>query len=562
MSKKVAVYSIIVAAIVLLLDTRSAYAVTASVAEMFFDQFLRAFENDARDIWIPNAVIFVRRVFVVVTTIAFVLALKDLSLQGNLAMESIIGVMVRFILLIGLVAWLLGTDDGAQFPRVTYPAAFILSFGEAVSGVNPLTSLATLVGLQEAIIGHMAHLTTAAGAGVSGGGSFISFITGSASATVLAAFILFTGTIVSSVMTILFYLIAAMVMMIILEIIFIKIMGLFTLALISISYFRDMFLGYCKALAVAALKLSIVSILIGATDNVLSQMSLKASDLVAGGSFQYGFGLMINLLGATFILFSLVKNCPQFASAIMSGSVMSGVGLGTAAGAMHAGATGFAKAAGLQSGDGKRGLFQGTEQQKGAGALGRMGHIGAALGAVGNMFSTTSGNNGAPAPKAGSVSLMGNTMSSGPSGASGGGSNQSAPAALAAKSVPAPQQASITNGGKIGGAASSQSTAEMQGTGGSLGSQVSAPITDNTSQHANPLLQAQMSTSNAANSSSDSQSAGGMKGEMASLQARMDAMRARATQSTSITPQGLPRDNTVNTPERLSASRARAEDAE
>jgi hypothetical protein len=138
----------------------------------------------------------------------------------------------------------------------------------------------------------------------------------------------------------LFFMIASTVLVVEIEAVFILIGGLFTAPFFAIGYFRDMFLGYIKALTAVGVKMLMLCLCLGTMRNIMSAWpGMIASQLEsAEGVFSFLMPMSCALIG----FYMLVKAIPQFASSVMTGSVsgmdggmvrsaaMAGYGLGMA----------------------------------------------------------------------------------------------------------------------------------------------------------------------------------------------------------------------------------------
>jgi hypothetical protein len=133
----------------------------------------------------------------------------------------------------------------------------------------------------------------------------------------------------------LFFLIASTVLVVEIEAVFILIGGLFTAPFFAIGYFRDMFLGYIKALAAVGVKMTMICLCLGAMRNIMAtwpgMMAIQIEN--ADSVFTFLVPMCCALLG----FYMLLKAVPQFASSIMTGSV-SGMDGGMVKSAAMAGA--------------------------------------------------------------------------------------------------------------------------------------------------------------------------------------------------------------------------------
>jgi hypothetical protein len=133
----------------------------------------------------------------------------------------------------------------------------------------------------------------------------------------------------------LFFMIASTVLVVEIEAVFILIGGLFTAPFFAIGYFRDMFLGYIKALAAVGVKMLMLCLCLGAIRNIMSTWPGMIANQIdnAESVFTFLMPMSCALIG----FYMLVKAVPQFASSVMTGSV-SGMDGGMVKSAAMAGA--------------------------------------------------------------------------------------------------------------------------------------------------------------------------------------------------------------------------------
>jgi type IV secretory pathway TrbL component len=117
----------------------------------------------------------------------------------------------------------------------------------------------------------------------------------------------------------LFFMIASTVLVVEIEAVFILIGGIFTAPFFARGYFKDMFLGYIKALAAVGVKMLMLCLCLGSVRNIMSTWpGMIASQLESAESV---FSFLMPMSCALIGFYMLVKAVPQFASSVMSGSV-------------------------------------------------------------------------------------------------------------------------------------------------------------------------------------------------------------------------------------------------
>lgn len=263
-----------------------------------------------------NAIVYARSLAYFLALIGFILALKDLAIAGNLAMDSIVATSVRYIMIIGFMTWYFGTDANGHL-HMTLISRSAATMGQfLVTGVSG----APTIGLYELLMVKLESLEPIYDAiNALGWGEFAS------------AMVLSLGVIM---ITILFFMIAAVYFCVMLEIILIQAAGLFTISFLFIPFFRDMFFGYLKAMLGAGLKIGLMGILLGIIQVLITHWAALLTTVSGAGLIP----IVIAMIGANVIFLMVLLAIPGIVSSILSGNVGGGMSLGAGAGAMMAGA--------------------------------------------------------------------------------------------------------------------------------------------------------------------------------------------------------------------------------
>jgi type IV secretory pathway TrbL component len=115
------------------------------------------------------------------------------------------------------------------------------------------------------------------------------------------------------------FLFLSTVMIVEFEAFFIVIGGMFTASFFVIGYFRDMFLGYIKALAAVGVKMLMLCLCLGIMKNIMTGwIDMIAARLSSGEDV---FSFLVPMACAILGFYVIVKAVPQFAASVMTGSV-------------------------------------------------------------------------------------------------------------------------------------------------------------------------------------------------------------------------------------------------
>ena len=247
------------------------------------------------------------------TLIAFLMGLKDLALSGSgLQMEGIVALIVKIALMTGFMAWILKNPDYLlEIPES------LTAIGVYIGGTKPTVDGVTQVFLR--IIDPLSAYYYS-----------IDWLTKPGPALVSIVLIFLVYCFMS--------LFAVTVMLVQIETIFILIAGMITAAFFVIGYFRDLFMGYIKALAMNGLKLFILALLLGLITTMMggwgttlsNSMGLKeTSKMVEIGGYYYVettdlksqalYDTAIPMVFGIMAFYIILKSVPQYAVAILTG---------------------------------------------------------------------------------------------------------------------------------------------------------------------------------------------------------------------------------------------------
>lgn len=255
--------------------------------------------------WLPRIANYTIGILWFTSLIAFAIGCKDLALSGGgLQLEGIVALVVRFAFLTGMMFWLLSN----QKMFFLIPDS-IEHLGGYISTGTPqwlsFTSISTaFVGILTPIIDFYRTLNW-----TSPGLLLVCLI--------LVFFI--------NCLAVLFI---TTVLLVRIETMFIVIGGMFTAAFFVIGYFRDLFMGYIKALAMNGIKLLLLSLCLS-----------LLTDLIADWKGYYTiiddpaiiYDTVIPMTFALMAFYIVIKSVPQYAVAILTGHATADGGLAKAA---------------------------------------------------------------------------------------------------------------------------------------------------------------------------------------------------------------------------------------
>jgi hypothetical protein len=271
-------------------------------------------------VWLPTAQSFTFYLCGFTGIIGFIWSLKDVALSGNLTLDSLLAVVVRYFLIAGILFWLLKNSDGA--PRLVVFSDSVADLGGAITHRAPVT-LENFIGVQEEIMDVLYSYVQNLG--------WLDF------GKVMVM------TIIILIMNILLFMISATILVINIEVTIILVCGLITASLVFIPVFKDIFFGYIKGLCTAALKLSMMTIMIA----IMFQILLGWVDIIKDARDQT-FGIVnmsAAMIAGLVVMYMILNHIPSFAAAVMTGQP-TGMGTGAFTGAA---AAGFGAAAGAVS---------------------------------------------------------------------------------------------------------------------------------------------------------------------------------------------------------------------
>ena len=246
---------------------------------------------DACEGWLQRSSDIALQLLAVTAVIGFAIGLKDLVLAGNLTLDGIVALLVRYALIIGLIVWLLNAPQ-----RLATIPASIKKIGATISGQD--ISFGGLIRLFSDVTNPLVEFTK----GLSW--RDVGLI-------ICMTFIIF-------LVNCLFFLIASTVLVVEIEAIFILVGGLFTASFFVIGYFRDSFLSYIKALAAVGVKMLMLCLCLGVMRNIMATWPGMISLQIE--STESVFSFLMPMSCALMGFYMILKAVPQFATSILTGS--------------------------------------------------------------------------------------------------------------------------------------------------------------------------------------------------------------------------------------------------
>jgi hypothetical protein len=284
-NRTITLFAVCFACLLALASRADAQLANIAMAELYISIL------DASESWLAKAGEIALQLLAVTAVIGFAIGIKDLVVSGQLTMDGIVALLVRYAFIVGLLVWLLNAPQ-----RLATIPASIKKIGATISGQD--ISFGGLITLFSQVVNPLVEFTNGLG------WMDIGLI-------ICMTFILF-------LINCLFFMIATTVLVVEIEAIFILIGGLFTASFFVIGYFRDSFLSYIKALAAVGVKMLMLCLCLGIMRNIMSTWpGMIASQLDNAESiFTFLMPMSCALLG----FYTILKAVPQFASSIMTGS--------------------------------------------------------------------------------------------------------------------------------------------------------------------------------------------------------------------------------------------------
>jgi type IV secretory pathway TrbL component len=247
---------------------------------------------DACQGWLQKAGTIALQLLAVTAVIGFAIGIKDLAFAGHVTLDGIVALLVRYAFIVGLLTWLLSAPQ-----RLALITLSIKKIGATISGQD--ISFGGLIDLFSEVTNPLVDFTNGLG------WTDIGLI-------ICMTFVIF-------LINCLFFMIASTVLVVEIDAVFILIGGLFTAPFFAIGYFRDMFMGYIKALASVGVKMLMLCLCLGAMRNIMSTWpGMVTTQLESAESV---FSFLMPMSCALIRFYMLVKAVPQFASSVMTGSV-------------------------------------------------------------------------------------------------------------------------------------------------------------------------------------------------------------------------------------------------
>ncbi|GHV53214.1 hypothetical protein FACS1894216_10780 [Synergistales bacterium] len=269
--------------------------------------------SDACEGWLEKAAEIAVSLLAITAIIGFAIGAKDLALSGGVTLDGIVALFVRYAFIVGVLVWLLNAPM-----RLGLIVSSLRKIGGAISGQD--VTFSGLFSLFDDVV--MPLVSYANGLNFWEVGTYICLV-----------FVIF-------IINCLCFMIATTLLVVELEAIFILIGGMITASFFVIGYFRDLFLGYIKALAAVGMKLLMLSLCLGIMRNIIQTWPAMVQSNISSGESVFAF--LTPMTCALIGFYMIVKAVPQFAASVMTGSAsgmdggavkaaaMAGYGLGAA----------------------------------------------------------------------------------------------------------------------------------------------------------------------------------------------------------------------------------------
>ncbi len=241
--------------------------------------------------WLQTSSAIALQLLGVTAVIGFAIGVKDLALAGNVTLDAIVALLVRYAFLVGVLVWILHAPQ-----RLALITMSIKKIGATISGQD--ISFGGLIRLFADVTNPLVAFTR--GLGWRDVGLIICM-----------TFIIF-------LINCMFFMISSTVLVVEIEAIFILVGGLFTASFFVIGYFRDSFISYIKALASVGIKMLMLCLCLGAMRNIMATWPGMLSLQVE--STESVFSVLMPMTCALMGFYMLIKSVPSFAASILSGS--------------------------------------------------------------------------------------------------------------------------------------------------------------------------------------------------------------------------------------------------
>ncbi|GHV55503.1 hypothetical protein FACS1894216_18020 [Synergistales bacterium] len=247
--------------------------------------------SDACSGWLEKAAEIAVNLLAITAIIGFAIGAKDLALSGGVTLDGIVALFVRYAFIVGILVWLLNAPM-----RLGLIVSSLRKIGGAISGQD--VTFSGLFSLFDDVV--MPLVSYANGLNFWEVGTYICLV-----------FVIF-------IINCLCFMIATTLLVVELEAIFILIGGMITASFFVIGYFRDLFLGYIKALAAVGMKLLMLSLCLGIMRNIIQTWPAMVESNISSGESVFAF--LTPMTCALIGFYMIVKAVPQFAASVMTGS--------------------------------------------------------------------------------------------------------------------------------------------------------------------------------------------------------------------------------------------------
>ncbi len=245
---------------------------------------------DASKDWLTNSANIAMHILGTVAAIGFVIGIKDLVMAGNLTIEGIVALFVRFAFLVGIIVWLLSTPQ-----RLLLIPATMKKIGVLIGGQS--AGFGSLITLFSEVVRPLVDFANSL--------SWREF-----GLYICLSFLVF-------LINCLFFMISATLLCVEIEGIFVLVGGMFTAGFFVIGYFRDLFFGYLKGLLMVGVKLMLLSLCLGLISKIVSTWPALIEEHVNDATGVFTF--LMPMASALVAFYMVVRAIPQYAAAILFG---------------------------------------------------------------------------------------------------------------------------------------------------------------------------------------------------------------------------------------------------
>jgi hypothetical protein len=275
--------------------TNTAFSVVPGDEAM--GKLLQDISDKAFKEWMPRVAKYTIWLLTVTTTIAFAIGCKDLALSGGIQLEGIVSLFVRYAFLSGIIYWLL------QLPGRLFIIPLSLEMLGGYLATGTPVSVLSMSGMSDAFDNILGPLYA----------YYQTLDYWSIDLCIICCVLVFF-------INCLYVLFLTTIVLVKIECFFIFIGGMVTAAFFVLGYFRDIFMGYIKALVMVGFKYLLLSLCYGLMKDTIYDWGNKLLDATLSGMDpNIIYNMVIPISFGLLAFYIVLKAVPQYAVAILTG---------------------------------------------------------------------------------------------------------------------------------------------------------------------------------------------------------------------------------------------------